>query len=76
MKFYVVTHYDQDDTEFMYDYTEVSVRHEGAVVAHYGDSYHDKGFEKAEGFIDGVKVMAELAGKTVEVVYLKTTTPV
>lgn len=55
-KFKVITHFTEDDEDCSGDYSSVSIEDEkGSVVASYGDHYHDKGTEKAEGFIEGVK---------------------
>ena len=35
------------------DYDGVEVIIDDVVVAEYGDYYHDKGAEKAEGFVEG-----------------------
>jgi hypothetical protein len=35
------------------DYDAIEVIIDGETVAEYGDHYHDKGFEKAEGFVEG-----------------------
>ena len=51
-----ITHYGESDKKFMYDYYSVTLKDGlGEVIAHYGDSYHDRGLEKAEGFIAGVE---------------------
>lgn len=36
------------------DYREVSITVDGHEVARYGDHYHDKGRDKANGFVDGL----------------------
>jgi hypothetical protein len=50
-----ITRYEIDDTDCGGDYSEVLIEIRGEVVATYGDHYHDKGQEKAEGFIDALK---------------------
>ena len=35
------------------DYDAIEVIIDDEVVTHYGDHYHDKGAEKAEGFVEG-----------------------
>lgn len=51
----VITHYPEDDPEFMADYAGVTVKVDGEVVQEYEDSYHGRGREKAEGFVDGFR---------------------
>jgi hypothetical protein len=53
MKIEIITHYDEEDTDFSSDYYSVDVKIAGRVVRHYSDHYHDKGAEKADSFIDG-----------------------
>ena len=36
------------------DYREVSITIDGTEMVRYGDHYHDKGRDKAEGFVDGL----------------------
>ena len=56
MKFIVTTHYSEDDTDFGGDYLSIDINlDDGTPIASYGDCYHDKGEEKADAFIDGVK---------------------
>ena len=63
-----VTHYEREDTDFGGDYSDIELLDEsGNIIAEFGDSYHDKGQEKAEGFIKGVEW---LAGKKVELIIL------
>lgn len=52
MKLEVITWYFKNDTKFIYDYASVSILLDGKEVANWGDSYHDKGSEKAEGWVD------------------------
>ena len=42
------------EADFGGDYTSVEVAFDGKTVAEYGDYYHDKGSDKAEGFVQGV----------------------
>lgn len=42
-----------DDPELKGDYAAIEIYVDGALVQSYGDYYHDKGHEKAEGFIGG-----------------------
>ncbi len=39
--------------EFGGDEQEIHLELDGKIIAKYGDYYHDKGSEKARGFIDG-----------------------
>lgn len=43
------------------DYTDVIVRVDDEVAVQYGDSYHDKGKERAQGFVDGLRYGLEMA---------------
>jgi major membrane immunogen (membrane-anchored lipoprotein) len=49
-------YYDEEDKDedFGGDCQGVDIYIDGKLVKSYGDYYHDKGEEKAEGFIDGV----------------------
>ena len=51
----IITHYYNIDTNFGGDYAGVSVYLDNVLVKTYGDYYHDKGTEKSEGFLDGIK---------------------
>ena len=56
----VTTHYPQSDKEMDGDYYDVGIDfHRGNDVFYqeYGDSYLDKGREKAEGFVDALKCL-------------------
>lgn len=50
----VVTHFLESDEDCSSDYVSVEVFINGKPVASYGDSYHEKGKENAEGFIAGL----------------------
>ena len=50
----VRTHYFEEDPEYLSDYAEVSLHVDGVEVARYGDAGHDRGREKAEGFVTGL----------------------
>jgi len=51
----VITYYHPDDKEFMGDYHSIEILDStGVVVMNYGDHYHDKGSERAQGFIEGI----------------------
>lgn len=51
-----ITRYGDDDPECGGDYYEVIIKHDDKILVVYGDYYHDKGWDKADGFIDGLKV--------------------
>lgn len=61
----VVTYYYKDeddkgpDEDYMNgDYSWIEIRDSNdALLADYGDCYHDKGYEKMEGFIDGFTIL-------------------
>jgi hypothetical protein len=56
MKYKLVTYYPKSDEDFDGDYVSVALFDEnGKEIVSYGDYYHDKGDEKMEGFIDGLK---------------------
>ncbi len=64
-----VTHYPEDDPKGNGDYYDIELLDaEGKVIATFGDYYHDKGQEKAEGFIQGVEYAL---GVKVKVVHKK-----
>ena len=42
-----------DEDDFGTDEWAIHLELNGKVIAEYGDYYHDKGSEKAKGFIDG-----------------------
>jgi major membrane immunogen (membrane-anchored lipoprotein) len=55
-KFKIITHFLEEDEYCTGDYCSVTIEDQkGNIVKSYGDYYHDKGREKAEGFIEGVK---------------------
>lgn len=49
----IVEHFDLEYTEIGGDYSHVTIELDSEVLAEYGDDYHDKGLEKAEGFVQG-----------------------
>ena len=53
----VITWYAEDDVDCTGDYYSISLVDvdTGNEIQVYGDSYHDKGKEKIEGFLDGLK---------------------
>lgn len=53
----VTTHYREDDDEFVGDYWHVSIQFDGVEVTRYGDHYDDKGLDKAEGFVEALKLV-------------------
>lgn len=51
-----IVHYSKDDPDFGGDYESIDICDaQGGVVASFGDYYHDKGQEKSDGFIAGVR---------------------
>ena len=54
---HIVTHYYSDDPLCSGDYAGVSVYLNNEKVTTYGDYYHDKGRERADGFMDAVKIL-------------------
>jgi hypothetical protein len=55
-KIKVVTYYGPNDLGFMKDYYGIAAfDEEGNEIASYGDYYHDKGEEKIQGFLDGLR---------------------
>lgn len=52
MKFKVLEVFPNEE-EFGGDYYAIRVELDGEVVATYGDYYHDKGADRARGFIHG-----------------------
>ena len=48
------THYFEDDTSFLGDYAEVCVLVDGEEVVRYGDASHERGRERADGFVSGL----------------------
>lgn len=53
MKIEIRTRYGSDDPEFKYDYYAVDIYINDQLIKSYGDDYHDKGYEKACGWLDG-----------------------
>ena len=51
----IVMHYHKEDKDFMSDCGNVDIIVNGLKAKTYGDWYHDKGEEKAQGFIDAFK---------------------
>ena len=55
MKILEITHYPKSDKKCWGDYWDVELQDEkGNTIAEFGDAYHDKGLDKAQGFIEGV----------------------
>lgn len=57
----VTTHWPKSDPDMFGDYYDVDI-HISAPDGReygiqYGDSYHDKGWEKADGFVDALKIL-------------------
>ena len=60
MKIEIVQIFDIEDKDFGGDYLEVEVYCNGDLISEYGDHYHDKGLERAEGFVDGFLIGADV----------------
>jgi hypothetical protein len=51
-----VVHYAEDDREYQRDYFAITLKDGlGMEIARFGDAYHDRGMEKAAGFIMGAE---------------------
>ena len=55
MKLKVITHYLKDDKDCDGDYSFIAILDGKNVIAEFGDDYHDRGGEKADGFIKGIE---------------------
>lgn len=58
MKLIVITHYYAYDIEFIDDYTGISIytdKDMSTPIKTYEDACHDRGREKAQGFIDALE---------------------
>jgi hypothetical protein len=53
----VTTHFDVSDPGCEGDYIDVTIHVGRKLVAEFGDWYHDKGAEKANGFVQGLKYL-------------------
>ena len=62
----IVIHHPSNDPDMCGDYDHVTVESEGQIIATYGDYYHDKGMEKALGFLDAVKYLCPEVTSTLE----------
>ena len=54
MKIFIIYSEYPSEDDIGGDEWGIQVELDGKIVAEYGDYYHDKGSEKAIGFIDGV----------------------
>jgi hypothetical protein len=52
-----VVHYSASDTDFCGDFRRIEIFKDDELVAEYGDHYHDKGRDKAEGLFDGIMIL-------------------
>ena len=55
MKVQMVMHFGVEDKDCGGEYFEVTVVVDDTVVITYGDDYHEKGEDKALGFIDALR---------------------
>lgn len=56
----ITTHYPDNDPEMFGDYYDITIDiRAGNMEYHmdYGDYYHDKGSDKAEAFVDAIKLL-------------------
>ena len=53
------TYFCVDDKGHTGDYTAVEVWLDGKLVRTFGDFYHDKGRERAEAFVEGLRYFTE-----------------
>lgn len=67
----IIEHFDISDEECGGDYHYVTVNIDGIQVVEFGDHYHDKGAEKAEGWVEGFKYAAEDYEATVRILDVK-----
>ena len=67
----VVTHYCERDPECIGDYDGIEIFVDNQLVKTYGDYYHDKGSEKAEGFVEGLSWLEERYGARAQVEHVK-----
>jgi len=51
-------HYPKSDRKHEGDYWQIHIKGGSELLKTYGDYYHDKGYEKALGFIDGVEYVS------------------
>ena len=55
----VTTHYPKSDPEMQGEYSDVTIdvyMNNQHYRLEYGDAYHDKGWERAMGVVDGLKL--------------------
>ena len=55
MEISIIKHFSYTDVNCEEDYEYVTVEINCVEVQRYGDGYHDKGLEHAEGFTDGIE---------------------
>lgn len=56
----VTTHYPKTDPKMQSDYYDITIDVRGKGwdgAMQYGDYYHDKGYEKAEGYLDAMQLV-------------------
>lgn len=57
----LTTHYPKNDPKFEGDYDSIDILVRASdgweFAIQYGDYYHDKGYEKAQGFVDAVQTI-------------------
>lgn len=68
MKFTRVTHYAQNDPEYMSDYLNIELLNEaGTAILSFSDAYHEHGQDIIKGFIMGIEY---LTNQKIEVIEL------
>jgi hypothetical protein len=53
MKVFIIYSVFPSEDDFGTDEWEIHLELDGEIIAKFGDYYHDKGSEKAKGFIEG-----------------------
>ena len=66
-KLTIISRFDKNDENCSGDYCEVKLLIDEKLAITYGDYYHDKGSEKIEGFIDGLKWVFSKKFQVIEV---------
>lgn len=61
----IISYYDFKDKKFDYDYEEIDIYVDGKLAECYGDDYHDKGYDKSDGFVDALNFI--YGSKNIEV---------
>lgn len=70
MKVEIVKHYEDTDEDCSSDYWDIEIFVDGKLAKQYGDYYHDKGDEKADGFLDALYFLGLIKQPDVTVKYI------